>query len=224
MAIYLTVQKAAQRKAGLPLGTRLRQTRTYGLQEAEGQVYLVVPKPVIAIGPRGGEITGYNPDGTPEYGGVIKRPIQGAKTVADVSQQALQQTINTISNDVPGLKLRTPAMLTVLSATGQTVGIKRTDKLPSGAPSAPTEPPPRPGFMRFSFPNHVTIDINSETGDLVITAPHVEEWFDQNRAVETAKTFAPYSGNIYSALATAIYQQFAAWRGAQDLMARLRTR
>jgi hypothetical protein len=55
------------------LGDKLRKLHGVGVMKEGDNFYLLVPKPVIAIGPKGGLITGYRQGGrVVEYGGYLK--------------------------------------------------------------------------------------------------------------------------------------------------------
>lgn len=91
-----------------PLGDRLRFVTGrggYGLKQVGGDVYLVAPKPVIRIGPRGGSITGYHPDGTPEYGGVFMQKVTrpGVTTPLGVTKEDLQTALDQLKRAHPNV-------------------------------------------------------------------------------------------------------------------------
>lgn len=115
-------RRSSQRPSGTetPLGTRLLQAgrNTVGVQDIGGRVYLVVPKPVIRIGPRGGQITGINPDGTPEYGGVLYQPLN-VSSMREVTKEKLTQAINILRAKNPTLTIQEPSKVMRITSTGQ---------------------------------------------------------------------------------------------------------
>lgn len=65
------------------------------------------------------------------------------------------------------------------------------------------------GWMRFNF----------ETGDVQVCGPTPDAWFNAEAAVKTASLFSGYCETLGMALALAIHQQYAAFRGGQILVA-----
>lgn len=65
------------------------------------------------------------------------------------------------------------------------------------------------GWMRFNF----------ETGDVQVYGPNPSAWFNAAAALEAASLFAEHCKPLGMAVALAIHQQYAAYRGGQTLAA-----
>ena len=62
------------------------------------------------------------------------------------------------------------------------------------------------------------IKLDFSTGDCQVSGPGVDEWFRPEEVVKTAGLFGPYTSSPGMAVALAIHQQYAAWKGAQQLI------
>jgi hypothetical protein len=61
------------------------------------------------------------------------------------------------------------------------------------------------------------IKLDFATNDVQVYGPGVNEWFDPGEATRTAALFTAYA-SPGMAVAMAIHQQYAAWKGAQQLI------